>query len=328
MVTLDDPAVRAALDDEPLPRMSFGDHLDELRKRLIRALLAVVVAIFAMLPFHDAVQGVVTEPYRVLWRRGFENWIGELQQREKDGTLDERGRGFLAYSTANRETILAGKHPYPHLLPADTGFAMPYTLMATGGLEDMWTFFMASLIFALALASPIVVWQAWAFVAAGLYAKEKKLFYRYFPAMVALVAGGVLFGYWLALPYSLGFLLRMMKPDQVAAMLTVGQYFTLMFGMVAAMGILFQLPLVMIALQRVGLVRHRSFLKNWRMTVLVIFIAAAVFSPPDPFSMMLMALPMMVLYGIGLVLTAFGRKHEHPFDAVADAAPPGGGAGA
>jgi sec-independent protein translocase protein TatC len=87
--------------------------------------------------------------------------------------------------------------------------------------------------------------------------------------------------------------------------------------MTAAMGLVFQLPLVMVALQRVGLVTHRGFMKNWRMTVFVIFIAAAVFTPPDPVSMMLMAAPMVVLYALGLLLTWMGRTHEPPVVEVA-----------
>jgi sec-independent protein translocase protein TatC len=80
--------------------------------------------------------------------------------------------------------------------------------------------------------------------------------------------------------------------------------------MTAAMGLVFQLPLVMVALQRVGLVTHKAFVKNWRITVLIIFIAAAIFTPPEPVSMMLMATPMIVLYGLGLLLTSMGRRYE------------------
>jgi Tat protein translocase TatC len=176
----------------------------------------------------------------------------------------------------------------------------------------MWMFMMASLVFALTIAMPVVVWQVWAFVAAGLYKHERAVFYRYFPFMLLLAASGVAFGYFVVLPYSLGFLIGLMNPDQVGAMLSVGQYFTLLFALTAALGLVFQLPLVMMALQRVGLVTHRAFVKHWRITVLLIFVAAAVFTPPEPVSMLLMSAPMVVLYVVGLVLTWTGRKHEAP----------------
>jgi len=312
MVALDDPKVRAAFDEAPLPRMSFGDHLDELRRRLIRALLVVFVAIVAVMPFKTEVQAIVTEPYRVQWRIGFENWMAELERQEQAGELegDEEGKGFLAYCREHREKILSGEKKYKNILPTKTGYAVPYTLAALGGLDDIFNYMFASILFAIVLASPFVVWQAWAFIAAGLYKRERQLFYRYFPFMVGLCALGVFFGYRLVLPFSLGFLISMMNPDQVGANLSVGQYFTLLFALTCAMGLVFQLPLVMVALQRVGLVTHRAFVKHWRITILSIFIAAAVFTPPEPVSMLLMSAPMIVLYGLGLVLTRFGRRHE------------------
>lgn len=310
MVSLDDPAVRAAYDDEPLPRMSFGDHLDELRSRLIKSLLAIVLAVVALLPFKGPVQDIIVEPYRLQWRQGFQQWVEQLEQRQAAGSLDEEGLEFLAYCHKHREAILAGTKEYTYLLKEKTGFPVPYSLFATGGIEDMFAFMWASLIFALVVASPVVIWQVWAFLAAGLYARERAVFYRYFPFMLALFTAGVLFGYYVALPYSLGFLIRLMDPAQVNAIFSVGQFLNLLLALTASMGLVFQLPLVMVALQRVGLVTHRAFVKNWRLTVLIIFVAAAIFTPPEPVSMLLMSLPMLLLYGLGLLLTRFGRRHE------------------
>lgn len=316
MPPLDDPSVRALYDDDQqLPRMSFGDHLDELRTRLVRSLIAMAIAITAVMPFKDEVTGIVIEPYRVQWRIGFQEWIGSLEQKQKDGKFegehkDAKGLAYLQFCQQYKEPILAGTYEYTQTLLTDCGYAVPYNLFSINILEDMFAYMFASFMFALVLAAPIVFWQAWAFLAAGLYPKERAIFYRYFPFMVSLLAAGVIFGYWIALPYSLGFLIKLMDPSQVGAMLSVGQYFTLLFAMTAALGVVFQLPLVMVALQRVGLVRHRTFLTHWRITVLCIFIAAAIFTPPEPVSMMLMASPMLLLYGLGLGLTFFGRRHE------------------
>lgn len=312
MVPLDDPAARAAYEDEPLPRMSIGDHLDELRSRLIKALLAVTVAILGVLPFKAQVQEIILLPYHVQWRAGFLQWMATLVAREASGDLkdDPIGAGFLAFCRQHEAAILAGETKYPYLLPQLTGYPVPYNLFAINGLEDIMSFMWASLVFGLVLAAPVVVWQAWAFVAAGLYQRERAVFYRYFPFMMALLVAGVLFGYFVALPFSLGFLLGIMDPTMVTAMLSVGQFLTLLFAMTGAMGLVFQLPLVMVALQRVGLVTHRGFVKHWRMTVLVLFVAAAVFTPPDPMSMTLMVVPMLVLYAVGLLLTRAGRARE------------------
>ena len=317
MVSLDDPAVRAVFNEEDLPRMSFGDHLDELRRRLVRSMLAVVIAIVAVLPFKGTVQDIIVEPYRQQWRQGFAEWEQQLTEREAEATasgtpLDGETQAFLAYIREHRGPILAGTKQYPNLLPQQTGYPVPYNLFAVGGLEDMMSFMWASLIFAMVLAAPVVIWQMWAFIAAGLYQRERAAFYRYFPFMIGLLVTGVLFGYYVALPFSLRFLIKMMDPAQVTAIFSVGQFLNLLFWLTAAMGLVFQLPVVMVALQRVGLVTHRGFVKNWRMTILIIFVVAAVVTPPEPVSMILMATPMLLLYGLGLMLTRFGRRHEAP----------------
>jgi Tat protein translocase TatC len=183
----------------------------------------------------------------------------------------------------------------------------------------MLAFLWASVVFALVLASPIVIWQAWAFIAAGLYAKERRIFYRYFPFMMVLLAIGVAFGYFIVLPTSLGVLIRWMDPDAVNALFSIGQFLTLEFALTGAMGLVFQLPLVMLALQKIGLVTHAGFRKNWRMTVLIIFVVAAILTPPEPISMLMMATPMLALYVIGLFLTWLGRGRDARIDALVPA---------
>ena len=312
MVTLDDPNVRAALDADELPRMSFGDHLDELRSRLVKSLLAIALVVVGVMPFKDAVQEIIIAPYRVQWRIGFLGHIDNLETKAAAATatgsaLDEDTERFVTYCRKHKDAILAGKKEYSHLFPVNTGYPLPYSLYATGGLEDVMSWMWAALVFALVLASPIVVWQLWAFIGAGLYAHERAVFYRYFPFMLVLMGAGVSFGYFAVLPYSLGFLVSMMNPDQVNAIFGIGQFLTLEFAMTGAMGLVFQLPLVMLALQRIGITPHEWYLKNWRMTILIIFIVAAVVTPPEPVSMLLMAGPMVLLFGLGLLLTRWQR---------------------
>lgn len=314
---LDDPQIREVLDEKELPKMSFGDHLDELRSRVVKALLAIVVAVVALLPFHDGVQSIIVEPYKIQWRHGFLEHVASLEAAATTaaaaGTpLDTQTQEFLDYCHKHKDAILAGQMKFTHVIPTSTGYHLPYSLYATGGLEDMMSFMLASLVFALVLASPVVIWQVWAFIGAGLYKAERAAFYRFFPFMVLLMAAGVSFGYFVALPYSLGFLTRLMNPDLVGAIFSIGQFLTLEFALTGAMGLVFQLPLVMLALQKIGLVTHLGFVKNWRMTILIIFVTAAVVTPPEPVSMLLMAAPMLLLYGLGLVLTRLARHRDAP----------------
>jgi Tat protein translocase TatC len=258
------------------------------------------------------VQEIVIAPYRLQWQRGFVEWVQTLEERQAAGSLDKEGKEYLAYCLEYREPILAGTKEYAYLLKEKTGYPVPYTLFAIQGLEDMFVWMWVALLFAAVLAAPVVIWQIWAFVAAGLYQRERRIFYRYFPFMMLLLTGGVLFGYRVALPFSLHFLIGLMDPSQVGAMLSFGQFLNLELALTGAMGLVFQMPLVMVALQRVGLVTHKAYLKNWRMTVLLLFLVAALLTPPEPVSMLLMATPMLLLYGLGLVLTRFGRRHEAP----------------
>lgn len=313
MVQLDDPRIRDALDEEaPLPRMTFGDHLDELRKRVIKSLIAIVVAVVGVIPFKDQVQAIIVGPYRKQWQIGFESWIETLQAEQAAGTISKDRLECLQFCLERKTEIFAGTYDLPQILVTRTGYPVPYSLYATGGLEDILSFMWASLIFALVIASPVVIWQAWAFIAAGLYKHERAVFLRFFPFMVILIGSGVWFGYSVALPYSLGFLISIMDPSMVGALFSVGQFLSLLFMTTAAMGVVFQVPLVMLALQKVGLVRHQAFVKHWRMTILIIFLSAAIFTPPEPVSMLMMSMPMMLLYGLGLVLTWRGQKREAP----------------
>ena len=104
-------------------------------------------------------------------------------------------------------------------------------------------------------------------------------------------------------------------------LLSVGQYFSFMFALTTALGVVFQLPLVMLAIQRVGLVRHKTMRKHWRTTVLLIFVVSAVLTPPDPVTQLIMAVPSLLLYLLGLVLTGMAQHREAPLDV-----PPGGAA--
>ena len=104
---LDQPDTRDAVDPpEALPRMTFGDHLDELRKRVIKALLAVVVAVIGVLPFKNAVQEIIVGPYRTQWQIGFEGWIAKLQAQQDAGVISEDSAEFLQFCVARKEEML------------------------------------------------------------------------------------------------------------------------------------------------------------------------------------------------------------------------------
>jgi Tat protein translocase TatC len=304
------PAAPTTPADEDLVRMSFGDHLDELRRRLVRAIGALALAMFVVLPFKNEVTEIYTAPYELMWMEAYATFLDKLDAEvaaaEKAAeTLHPLKQQSVAFHREYRQSILDGTFPTDQFqtISSQGSFTLPRTLKALGGLEDFWVFMGAVLLFALILASPVVLYQLWAFVAAGLYRHERRAVLRYFPFAVVMLTIGVLFGYFVVVPAGLYFLIQLMNWARVESMMSVALYFSFLLTLTAALGAVFQLPLVMLALQKVGLVSHEAMRKNWRYVILGMFVLSAMFTPPDPFTQILMAVPMVVLYLLGLFLT-------------------------
>lgn len=304
------PTPTATRDD--LPKMSLGEHLEELRKRLFVSLIAVGIAVVGMLPFKTQITHVYVAPYQWMWKKLFVDHCADLEAKvaATPGGLEKMHSSMQSRVLWIRKfgaEVQADLYPAEALNDVNTqgGFAVPPTLFSMGAMQDIWTFMAASLLFGLILASPIVLYQAWAFVAAGLYAHERKAVMRYVPLATTLLLVGVVFGYVFVVPWSTYFLMKLMDFMAVQPLLSVAQYFSLLLTLTAALGVVFQLPLLMLALQKSGIVTHQSMRKHWRYVVLGIFALSAILTPsPDPFTQMMMAVPMCLLYVFGLFLCA------------------------
>ena len=321
--------------------MAFGEHLDELRTRLLRSIAALLLGVVPLMFFKREVTEIYIAPYRKCWVMQYRKFLdrqdqkvgltkpraeltaGEEQELQaRLAKLHKDERRVIEWNLERRDEILTDKYPtdLTDQIQTQGGFPIAYNLKATGGLDDIWIFMSATLLFGLILASPFVLWQVWAFIAAGLYANERRVVWTYVPFALGLLAFGVLFGYFLAVPYGYYMLIDYMNLDLVGPMFTVSHYFTFFFSFCTALGLVFQLPMVMLALCRLGIVSHAAMRKNWRYVVLGIFGVALLVTPPDPFSMGLLAAPMIALYGLGLLLTAFvERSTERPQAAGANA---------
>ena len=299
--------------------MSFGDHLDELRVRVLYSLLAVVVCTAVLLPFKTAVTEVYTGPYRQMWLQSFnayETMIRgrvaeerELVAADPSRTLDPKYEEIIDWLDREGPQIRNGTFDFETFsrdVETRGRFKLPYTLAALGGIADLWVFMAATVLFGLVLSSPIVLYQAWAFVAAGLYQQERAVVLRYFPLAAGLLMAGVLFGYFVVVPYGLYFLVKLMHFGHVVPLISVTEYFSMLLTLTGALGACFQLPLVMLALVKAGICSHRFLRRNWRYVILGCFVLSAFLTPPDPFTQAMMAAPMIVLYVFGLFLTAGG----------------------
>lgn len=157
-------------------------------------------------------------------------------------------------------------------------------------------------------AFPYVAYRLWRFVTPGLFKRERSRVGPVVAASAALFYAGVAFSYFLVVPAIVNFMLGY-ATERVQPLLSVSAYFNTIARLCLAFGLVFQLPIVILLLAFTGLVSPRTFLRQWRYAIVIIFVAAAIFTPPDPVSQVLMAVPLCVLYiGSALVASALVRR--------------------
>jgi len=164
----------------------------------------------------------------------------------------------------------------------------------------------------LVISSPYIFYQVWKFVAPGLYKHERRLAVPSVMAASILFAGGVLFGYFLILPYGLRFLVLGFEiPSAVEANIQLKQYVSFTLKLMVAFGIAFELPVIIFLLARMGLVSSGWLVKNFRYAIVVIFIASAVITPPDFITQVTLAMPLILLYWISVgVAHVFAHRKD------------------
>ncbi len=159
-------------------------------------------------------------------------------------------------------------------------------------------------------AFPYVAYRVWRFVTPGLFSGERRRMGPIVAASAILFYVGVAFCYFMVAPTIVNFMIGYGTP-RVQPLLSISAYFNTVSRLCLAFGLVFQLPIVMLLLSLVGLVSPRTFLRQWRYAIVLIFVAAAIFTPPDPVSQVLMAVPLCVLYiGSALVSLAVVRRRR------------------
>jgi sec-independent protein translocase protein TatC len=173
----------------------------------------------------------------------------------------------------------------------------------------------ASLLVGVLLASPWIFYQIWNFVAAGLYPHERQYVQRYLPFSLGLFLTGAALAFFVVFEPVLNFLLSFNKSQGIVSEPRINEWLSFVMILPVGFGIAFQLPLVMLFLERIGMFTVQSYLKQWRIAVLVIFVLAAILTPPDPYSMLLMACPLTFLYFGGILLCKLLPRKASPFAA-------------
>ncbi len=180
--------------------------------------------------------------------------------------------------------------------------------------ERFFNYFKVSMAAGLVLASPIIVGQLLGFIMPALMPNEKRYILPSIPVIVFLFILGVLFGYFLVLPVALGFLLSF-GSDVIENQIRLDRSINFVTNTCLACGVMFQLPIVVFLLSKVGLVTETFLRKQRKMSIIVIMILSAALTPtPDPFTMLLVAAPMLLLYEISVYVSRIAAPKKKPID--------------
>ncbi len=257
-------------EEDGMLRMSFLEHLEELRSRLLKALAGVGVAFVLALFFQDNLWLAVSDPaVSALKSLGFQDKLVFITPMEAFMTLWVK-------------------------LP---------------------------MLAAVFLSSPWILYQVWAFIAPGLYTRERRWAVPFILSGAGLFIAGGLFGYFVAFRYGLTFLLGIGKNINVQPMVTITEYFDLFVNVMLGIGLTFELPILIFFLMLLRITTPGFLLRNSRYAILVIVIIAAIVTPtPDVFNLMLFAVPMCLLFFVGIfagyLLTLHRENQSFPWKKV------------
>lgn len=178
------------------------------------------------------------------------------------------------------------------------------------GLPDMFfTYLKVAFITGIMAAAPFLFYQIWMFVAPGLYQREKKLVIPFVACSTILFVGGSLFGYFIVFPFGFKFFLSFSN-ELVQALPSVKQYFSFSIKLLFAFGVVFELPVVIFFLTKMGVVTPQFLKQKRKYAILLTFVVGAILTPPDVITQCMMAGPLILLYEIGILVSKLASKKK------------------
>lgn len=263
-------------------RMTLGEHLDELRRRLIVGTVAVLIAFIASWIYKDVATRVVLWPYERFIDMYEVYYRGEVETLEAEDPDFDRSKYYIGEDS---DRLIAFR---------DT------RMQAVGPAEKFVFELKICLYLALFLGAPVLLWQLWRFIGAGLYAKERRVVMRYFPLSVLLFLLGIAFGYFGLVPYGMYYLNSVGSIENLRPDFRAREYFAFLNSLCLALGGVFQLPIVMTCLAKLDLIEPVTFAKYRGHMLVGSFVLAALLTPPDPVTQLMMAVPVFALYEVGI----------------------------
>ena len=175
--------------------------------------------------------------------------------------------------------------------------------------EMFFAYIKVAFIAGILVSAPLIFYELWMFVAPGLYKNEKKLMAPFVISSTILFVGGSLFGYFIVFPFGFKFFIAFSN-EYVKALPSVKQYFSFSLKLLFAFGLVFELPVIIFFLSKLGLVTPEFLKKNRKYAILLTFVMAAILTPPDVITQCMMAGPLIVLYEIGILVARLARKKK------------------
>ncbi len=309
--------------------MSFGEHLDELRRTLWKAIIAIVIGFLIGLFVGDDLIRFVQTPLNA----GLEELIrsqkmGEFDKSHPEKTVLEKQ---LLEEEMTPDVVSVNPHELVSLLkqlglevdiPEEMPESLPLTIwrgevegaqtIATNVLDGFSVYIKASLVIGLVIASPFVFYFLWTFIASGLYPHEKKYIHIFMPFSIGLFLLGAIVAFFVAIKLVLDFLFQFYDWMGINPMPRISEWLNFVLILPVMFGIAFQLPLVMLFLERIQVFSTEIYIKYWRYSVLVIFFLSMILTPSDPQSMLLMAGCLTPLYFCGILLCKYMPRSQSP----------------
>jgi len=330
--------------------MTFGEHLEELRGCLIRAALGLVAGVAIGLVLARPVVHLIEQPLRralgdYYSKRALDTaaaWTGvplPYSESEIRDAVERRALSFelrevhperlarmLAAGAAPEEgaadraagndagPTASGRFDLDSLVPIMLWQPLsrdPRVSITTLSAQEAFGIYIkAAVLVGLVLASPWIFYQLWSFVAAGLYPHEKRLVRVFLPVSVALFLAGVLLAFFFVFDFVLGYLLAFndwlgLDPDP-----RISEWMSFVLVLPVGFGLGFQLPLVMLFLERIGVFDVAAYTSQWRLAVLGICIVSAILTPADPYSMLFLAVPLCLLYLGGIAVCRWAGARD------------------
>lgn len=278
--------------------MPFLDHLEELRWRLLKVLLAVLVGAVICFVFSERVLHVLTLPYNdavTSQLNGRDSGSVEAIQQLLQQWADEIGG-----EGGEDAAIRAAASPVPE----------GRQLQALGPMTYFFLKLQVAFLGGIAISLPAIFFQIWQFVAPGLLARERGLFLPVVGLSVICFVVGGLIAYSIVLPLGLRFFLGLEPPDMTSQW-AADQYMSFVMRLLLGFGLVFEMPVITLLLSRLGLVTPELMRRVRRYALVAIFLLAAIFTPPDPISQLLMAIPLIALYEISIVVCRISRRKSN-----------------